>query len=506
MADADAGQLAELALSEGASLTRSRVAYLALLNEDESVQVWYGWSGSPGEGEASAEDVSVEVFGQNGEWSEAVRQRQPVILNEIQGAAEDSEDQPAHGDYRKWDRHPASMTGSQSGKWDRHPASMTGSQSHFPGGLQPPVDEGHRLAACATGDRLAARATGESHFRRGLHVPVLDGDRIVAVAGVADKPQAYDESDVQHLAVLMQSVCRLIQRQQAARRSERLTAVISAIRNVNQLISREKDVPRLLEAACQAMVEGGAYRSAWIGRLDDSLRLVDHCQSGTDGSYDSVTDQWRDGRWSELGREVLAQNRVEVLPHAACLAADAPAGGDGSRPALASRLEYRDHVYGLLIVQNRRRMRRSMRRRAIAVRGIGWRSGIGDVQPGAGPAAAARRAVLTAGTVPVGSLLKLGQMTDVDLQTITDFALEEAVRLTQSQIGYLAFTTEDESVLIMHSWSKTAMKECAIIDKPIEYPVVTTGLWGEAVRQRRPVITNDYAAPILGRKAIPEAT
>ena len=56
----------------------------------------------------------------------------------------------------------------------------------------------------------------------------------------------------------------------------------------------------------------------------------------------------------------------------------------------------------------------------------------------------------------------------------------------------------------MHSWSKTAMKECAIIDKPIVYPVATTGLWGEAVRQRRPVITNDYAAPNPLKKGHPE--
>ncbi len=64
--------------------------------------------------------------------------------------------------------------------------------------------------------------------------------------------------------------------------------------------------------------------------------------------------------------------------------------------------------------------------------------------------------------------------------------------LTQSDLGYLAFTSEDESVLTMHAWSKSAMQECAIIDKPIHYPVATTGPWGEAVRQRRAVITNDY--------------
>ncbi|MFH0998066.1 MAG: PAS domain S-box protein [Pseudomonadota bacterium] len=101
-------------------------------------------------------------------------------------------------------------------------------------------------------------------------------------------------------------------------------------------------------------------------------------------------------------------------------------------------------------------------------------------------------------------LLQLNQMTEATLQEITDFALEEGVRLTQSSIGYLAFLNEDESVLTMHAWSKSAMAECAIADRPIMYPVRTTGLWGEAVRQRRPVITNDYTAAGSLRKGYPE--
>jgi len=103
----------------------------------------------------------------------------------------------------------------------------------------------------------------------------------------------------------------------------------------------------------------------------------------------------------------------------------------------------------------------------------------------------------------VQALLQLNQMTQASLQEITDFALEHAVRLTQSTIGYLAFLNEDESVLTMHAWSKSAMAECAITDKPIVYPVVTTGLWGEAVRQRRAVIINDYTADNPLKKGYP---
>ena len=90
------------------------------------------------------------------------------------------------------------------------------------------------------------------------------------------------------------------------------------------------------------------------------------------------------------------------------------------------------------------------------------------------------------------TLLKLNQMTGASMHQVTEFALEEAVRLTKSKVGYLAFVNDDESVLTMHAWSKVAMDECQIDRKPRVYPVETTGLWGEPVRQRRPVILNDY--------------
>jgi PAS domain S-box-containing protein len=63
---------------------------------------------------------------------------------------------------------------------------------------------------------------------------------------------------------------------------------------------------------------------------------------------------------------------------------------------------------------------------------------------------------------------------------------------------------EEETVLTMHSWSKEAMAECAISDKPLVYPLETTDLWGEAARQRKPIITNDYTAQNPLKKGLPE--
>jgi PAS domain S-box-containing protein len=105
--------------------------------------------------------------------------------------------------------------------------------------------------------------------------------------------------------------------------------------------------------------------------------------------------------------------------------------------------------------------------------------------------------------VRMNASLTLNQMTNATLPEITLFALEAGVEVTDSKIGYLAFMNADESVLTMYAWSRSAMKECAILDKPIEYPIEKTGLWGEAVRQRKPVITNDYAAPNPLKKGHP---
>jgi len=83
--------------------------------------------------------------------------------------------------------------------------------------------------------------------------------------------------------------------------------------------------------------------------------------------------------------------------------------------------------------------------------------------------------------------------------------VEEAVKLTGSSIGYFATMNEDESVLTMLGWSYSAMGACSMIDKPIVYPIEKTGLWGDAVRERRAVVTNDYKGLVKPtKKGYPE--
>ena len=101
-------------------------------------------------------------------------------------------------------------------------------------------------------------------------------------------------------------------------------------------------------------------------------------------------------------------------------------------------------------------------------------------------------------------LLAIRSMDEKSLKEVADAVLEAATKLTDSPIGYLALLDEGEKVLTMHAWSSQAMDSCAVPEPTRIFPLESTGLWGEAVRQRKPIITNDYAASNSLKRGLPE--
>lgn len=90
------------------------------------------------------------------------------------------------------------------------------------------------------------------------------------------------------------------------------------------------------------------------------------------------------------------------------------------------------------------------------------------------------------------ALDKVNLLQGFKMAQISSMLVEEACTLTGSKLAYFAVMNEDESVLTMLNWSKSAMADCKAIDQPIVYPMEKTGLWGDCVRERKPVVTNDY--------------
>ena len=104
----------------------------------------------------------------------------------------------------------------------------------------------------------------------------------------------------------------------------------------------------------------------------------------------------------------------------------------------------------------------------------------------------------------VQALLDLRLLAHEPRDQIMDFVLDASMSMTQSAYSFAGAIEASESVMTVDRWSKGAMAKCAISTQSIEYPICAAGLWGECVRQRKPVICNDYLAPHPSKKGLPE--
>jgi PAS domain S-box-containing protein len=102
------------------------------------------------------------------------------------------------------------------------------------------------------------------------------------------------------------------------------------------------------------------------------------------------------------------------------------------------------------------------------------------------------------------SLLKINQHPAENIQKFLDFALEEAITLTESKIGYIYFYNEDKKEFTLNTWSKEVMQQCSVNEPKTIYELDKTGIWGEAVRQRHPILINNFSAPDPLKKGVPE--
>ncbi len=92
----------------------------------------------------------------------------------------------------------------------------------------------------------------------------------------------------------------------------------------------------------------------------------------------------------------------------------------------------------------------------------------------------------------IDALHRLVAMEGSPLPTYRDAITDELCALTRSELSYFAVIDPSVTMLTMIGWSRSAMSHCAVSSKPIVYRVDETGLWGDALREGRPVITNDY--------------
>lgn len=82
-------------------------------------------------------------------------------------------------------------------------------------------------------------------------------------------------------------------------------------------------------------------------------------------------------------------------------------------------------------------------------------------------------------------------------------ALALAEDLTESRIGFAHFVNPDQQSVAFAAWSERTLAAGCVVDYTMHYPLAQAGIWADALRQRTPVILNDYPTQAQ-RKGLPQ--
>jgi len=95
----------------------------------------------------------------------------------------------------------------------------------------------------------------------------------------------------------------------------------------------------------------------------------------------------------------------------------------------------------------------------------------------------------------VHSLLKLSESKFSSEKELSMFALDEAVKLTDSKVGYLHFVNDDnseDSSIDLFVWSTGTLEKCSMHNNESHYELHKAGIWADCIRSRKPVVHNNY--------------
>ncbi|MFH1156608.1 MAG: ATP-binding protein [Pseudomonadota bacterium] len=156
------------------------------------------------------------------------------------------------------------------------------------------------------------------------------------------------EGEMAHLI----SLHDITERKRTEEKIRHLNSVIYAIRNVNQLITKEKNRDRLVQGICDNMVSTRGFKSAWITLVDESGVYMQSAEAGIGDPFLAFKAAIETGQIPHCVEEALTHSGLsvaEVTTTTTC--SDCPLQPFHRGETLFSlRLEYGQKVYGVLTI------------------------------------------------------------------------------------------------------------------------------------------------------------
>ena len=130
-----------------------------------------------------------------------------------------------------------------------------------------------------------------------------------------------------------------------------LNSILKAIRNVNQLIVVETDRDKLVQQACDTMIEGRSYEAVWLGLLENGESFFTVKGSGFGEDVNTFCKYVMDGNHPPCIKEMLAGNDMFNIVDKSLKCGDCPfKDACSTREVAIVRIEHTGRLFGLLAV------------------------------------------------------------------------------------------------------------------------------------------------------------
>ena len=174
----------------------------------------------------------------------------------------------------------------------------------------------------------------------------------------AVEPDAFDEAERELLDEMatdlgygITTLRARLARQKAEARVVHLNAVLRGIRNVNQLITRERDPQALIQGTCELLVESRGFSTSSIV-IGDKDRVALTAHAGAEAKLRRLRRKLAAGELPDCMRRAFYDTEIVVCRSPPGVCGDCPIDRDDAdeRDVVAVRLESEGKVFGALLV------------------------------------------------------------------------------------------------------------------------------------------------------------
>ena len=104
----------------------------------------------------------------------------------------------------------------------------------------------------------------------------------------------------------------ITRRRQLEDRSRYLYDVLTAVRNVNQLITREKDTKKLIKKTCKILIETLGYKYAWIILIDEEGKIIHTAEEGIGKDFILMVERIKSGKPTYCWKKAISSSAIII--------------------------------------------------------------------------------------------------------------------------------------------------------------------------------------------------